>query len=117
MRSGRSELAYDWESPPTHRAISEFERQAYERHARDLETGADRGLWFDDAAALRAITIIETCCRHWKGEWSGRLVVLENWERFIVRKRQACFMDSFGSGALLKMTHIFSAGKNSLKMK
>ena len=74
----------EWERPPSHRAISELERLAYERHAHDLANGHARGLWFDDAAALRAIRLVETYCRHWKGEWAGRRLVLEPWQRFVV---------------------------------
>lgn len=81
---GRRQLAHLWESPPTHRSVGRLERLAYQRHARDLETGHERGLWFDDQAAARACEFIERFCRHSKGEWAGQLLVLEGWQRFIV---------------------------------
>lgn len=80
----RTAPVHAWEHAPTHRAISKWERLAYERHAEDLRAGAERGLWFDDAAALRAITFAESYCHHWKGELAGELVVLEPWERFVI---------------------------------
>ena len=85
MPSRRRQLAHTWEKPPKNRAIGELERQAYERHARDLADGHKRGLYFDDKAADRAVTFIETFCRHSKGEWAGQLFVLELWQEFIVR--------------------------------
>jgi phage terminase large subunit-like protein len=56
---------------------------ACERHLRDLEQGAERGLWFDEDAASRAI---EFCSflKHSKGEWAGQPFVLEPWQEFVV---------------------------------
>lgn len=85
MPRRRRQLAHKWERPPKHRAIGELERSAYERHAEDLRTGHQRGLYFDDAAADFAVEFIETFCRHSKGEWVGRLFRLELWQEFIVR--------------------------------
>lgn len=56
---------------------------ACERHLRDLETAAERGLWFDDDAAQHAIEFF-SFIRHSKGEWAGQPLVLEPWQCFIV---------------------------------
>lgn len=66
-----------------------LERLGYERHARDLALAASpdghpRGLWFDEKAGERAVRWIEKFCRHHKGEWAGKPLVLEPWQRFIV---------------------------------
>lgn len=41
----------------------------------------ERGFWFDEEAADRAVAFIETCCRHAKGEWAGQLIQLEAWQK------------------------------------
>ena len=81
---GRTKLAYEWERPPTDRAISSWERLAYERHERDLREGHLRGLWFDDAAAERAVRFIESFCVHVEGELAGRPFKLSRFQVFIV---------------------------------
>jgi phage terminase large subunit-like protein len=58
-------------------------RKACERHLRDLATGAERGLRFDVAAALRAIAFPELL-KHYKGEWAGQPIALEGWEKFVL---------------------------------
>ena len=58
-------------------------RLACERHARDLETGDERGLHFDEAAAMVAIAFFRLL-KHSKGEWAGKTMRLEPWEQFIV---------------------------------
>ena len=58
-------------------------RLACERHARDLETGDERGLHFDEAAAMMAIAFFRLL-KHSKGEWAGKTMHLEPWEQFIV---------------------------------
>jgi phage terminase large subunit-like protein len=57
-------------------------RLAVERHQRDLETGAARGLYFDRAAADRVIQFFKFCC-HSKGELAGQAIQLEPWQQFI----------------------------------
>lgn len=64
---------------PTGRLV----RLACERHLRDLETAAARGLVFDDDAAQLACDFF-TLLQHSKGEWGGQRFVLEDWQRFIV---------------------------------
>jgi len=58
-------------------------RLACERHRRDLETGAERGLWFDDTAARIAIAFFRLL-KHSKGEWAGQVMELEPWQQFII---------------------------------
>lgn len=58
-------------------------RLACERHLRDLETGAARGIFFDAALAERAIAFFGFL-RHSKGEWAGEVVQLQPWQQFIV---------------------------------
>src|SRR5690554_4565746 len=58
-------------------------RLACERHLRDLETGHQRGLWFDNEAAERAIAFFGFL-RHSKGEWAGRAFELSPWQAFVV---------------------------------
>jgi len=56
-------------------------RLACERHVRDLETGHERGLWFDERAA-RTVVAFFGLLRHSKGEWAGQPVTLEPWQQF-----------------------------------
>jgi phage terminase large subunit-like protein len=56
---------------------------AVERHYQDLETGHERGLYFDEDAAWH---VIDFCsfCSHFKGEWAGRMFEPEPWELFFL---------------------------------
>lgn len=58
-------------------------RLACERYMRDRESGAERGLWFDESAAKRIIAFF-SLLKHSKGEWAGRPLVLEPWQQFIM---------------------------------
>lgn len=60
-----------------------FVRLAVERHARDLETGAERGLRFDREAAGYALRFF-SFLRHSKGEWAGQPFALEPWQQFLI---------------------------------
>lgn len=63
--------------------VGQLVRQACQRHLHDLKVGAGRGLWFDDAAAQRAIRFFGFF-KHSKGEWAGRTFELRPWQEFIV---------------------------------
>jgi phage terminase large subunit-like protein len=63
--------------------VNEYQRLAVERHLNDLRDGESRGLWFDERAAILRIRFIEAFCRHSKGVWAGKLVVLSPWQAFI----------------------------------
>jgi phage terminase large subunit-like protein len=57
--------------------------KACRRHLDDLKHGKERGLFFDQPAAERALKLIGTLS-HSKGEWANQRLVLEPWEQFIV---------------------------------
>ena len=63
--------------------VGRLVRLATERHLHDLETGADRGLVFDEDAAERAIRFF-TYLRQSKGQWAGEPLTLQDWQAFVV---------------------------------
>jgi phage terminase large subunit-like protein len=65
------------------RALGKYERLAYERDTRDH--AGSRGFFFDATAAEHPITFIESLCRHHKGEWAGKPLLLEDWQKRIIR--------------------------------
>jgi P27 family predicted phage terminase small subunit len=72
------------------RTMGRYERLAYERHARDLALsqqsgGHPDGYWFDELEAERAVIFTQTFCRHHKGEWAGKPLLLEDWQKFCTR--------------------------------
>ncbi len=58
-------------------------RLAVERRLRDLATGPQRGLQFDEEAGQRAIDFFQFL-RHSKGEWAGQVFELSPWQQFIL---------------------------------
>lgn len=69
--------------------MGRLERLAYERNERDLELvrkGHPLGYYFDAAAADYTVRWIEKYCRHHKGEWAGRRLILEEWQRWTTRQ-------------------------------
>ena len=68
------------------RQLGKLEQLAYRRDTQDRKPrGRRRGLWFDDVAADKAVRFFEEHLHHCKGEWTGRLFLLEDWEKFIIR--------------------------------
>lgn len=63
--------------------VCKWVRLAVQRHVKDLETGAGRGLRFDEAAARHVIDFFGFL-RHSKGEWAGQVVRLEPWQQFVL---------------------------------
>lgn len=57
---------------------------ACERHIRDLEHGADRGLVWRPEVAAHRIGFFPTFLRHSKGEWARKPVELSPWQCFCV---------------------------------
>lgn len=58
-------------------------RAIYKRLADEIE--ADQGRWtFNEAKANRPIAFIERFCRHSKGEWAGKPVRLELWQKAFI---------------------------------
>lgn len=58
-------------------------RLAVERHLNDLQTGHERGLYFDEDAAWHIIDFFQFCT-HLKGEWAGKPIELEPWQQFFL---------------------------------
>ena len=58
-------------------------RAAVERHVRDLETGRERGLRFDRAAAEHVVQFFGLL-KHSKGEWAGRSFEPSPWQQFVL---------------------------------
>lgn len=58
-------------------------RAAVERHVRDLESGRERGLHFDRAAAEHAVQFFGLL-KHSKGEWSGQPFEPSAWQQFVL---------------------------------
>jgi phage terminase large subunit-like protein len=81
----RRRIRYAWERLPKHRALGKLERLAYARHREDLRTGHERGLFFSDKAADRAVAFFEEFLRHWKGRWNGQPFILEPFQEFVIR--------------------------------
>jgi phage terminase large subunit-like protein len=59
-------------------------RLACERHLKDLNTGAARGLKWDLAAALRAIQFFPDVLRLAEGDHAGKPFVLNLWQKFVI---------------------------------
>lgn len=60
-----------------------YVRQACERHLLDLDTGKDRGLYFDEKEADRHINFFKTL-RHTKGAWAGKRYQLSLYQEFLI---------------------------------
>lgn len=63
--------------------VCRWVKLAVERHVRDLKDGHERGLHFDAEAGQHVIDFFQFL-RHSKGEWAGQVVVLEDWQEFIL---------------------------------
>jgi phage terminase large subunit-like protein len=50
------------------------------RHIKDLESGAKRGIYFDEEAGEKVLQFFHFL-RHSKGEWAGRPFILAPWEQ------------------------------------
>jgi phage terminase large subunit-like protein len=63
--------------------VCKWVKLCVERHLKDLETGHERGLVFDPAAAQLAISFF-SLLKHSKGEWAGQTIILEPWQQFVL---------------------------------
>lgn len=82
-----TEGRHDAEHVPAPRPFAGVqERKAYARAWRDRQRLPELGYVFDTAAGQRVVDFIQRYCRHYKGEWSGKLMVLEPWQRFCIRE-------------------------------
>lgn len=65
------------------RVAGRYERLAVERHLRDLRYATEKMLYFDEKEAKKAMAFF-ALLKHYKGEWAGRELELEDWQCFIV---------------------------------
>ncbi len=65
------------------RNAGELERLAVQRHLDDLKYSVERGIYWDERAAMKALSFF-TLLRHYQGEWAGKELILEGWQCFIV---------------------------------
>lgn len=63
--------------------VCHWVRAAVDRHLRDLETGQQRGLYFDVDSAVRVLKFF-SILKHSKGEWAGNPIELEPWQQFML---------------------------------
>ncbi len=73
------------------RQLGKYEKLSVARHATDLALarqpgGHPRGLRWDPEAGERPIIFIERYCKHHKGVWAGKPLLLEHWQKEIVRQ-------------------------------
>jgi phage terminase large subunit-like protein len=68
----------------TDRTIGEMEQRTYDRIIKAHETWHEKGYWFDLEAGQRVIQFCETFCKHYKGEWAGKPMLLENWQKLAI---------------------------------
>ena len=62
------------------RIKGKYETLSQARNQQDLESGVGRGLWYDEAAADRAVSFFSRFLKHHKGEWAGRPFILDPWQ-------------------------------------
>lgn len=60
----------------------ELVKLACQRYFDDLETGVDRGLYFDREAAQRSIKFFGFL-KHYKGKYNGKKFELDDWQKFV----------------------------------
>lgn len=65
------------------RIAGELEKLAVQRHLSDLENATEMGFYFDEKAAKKVFAFF-TLLKHYKGEWAGKELVLEDWQCFII---------------------------------
>lgn len=65
------------------RNAGELERLAVQRHLDDLKYSVERGIYWDEKAAMKALSFF-TLLRHYQGEWAGKELILEGWQCFII---------------------------------
>ena len=60
-----------------------YTKLSVQRHDEDLKKGPDRGLFFCEDSARRALTLFGFL-KHSKGEWAGQTLELEPWQAWII---------------------------------
>lgn len=69
------------------REPGKYERLCFQRHERDLlrQRTPEFPYYYDEAAGDRAVQFLQRYCRHHKGEWAGRPLILEGWQKDWIR--------------------------------
>lgn len=65
------------------RKAGRLEIKAVERHVNDLKYSVEKGIFWDERAAMKALDLFPLL-KHYKGEWAGTEFVLEGWQCFVV---------------------------------
>lgn len=60
-----------------------LEKLAVQRHLDDMKYSVERGIYWDEKAAMKALSFF-TLLRHYQGEWAGKELILEGWQCFII---------------------------------
>lgn len=60
-----------------------YVKLAVDRWFDDIENAHERGLFFSEYHAARYFRFIGKYCRHYQGEWEGKVIDLEPWQCFI----------------------------------
>ena len=63
--------------------VGRYTMLAAERHLRDMATGHERGLHFDEKVAAASVRFF-SFLTHNKGKWAGAPLTLEPWQQFII---------------------------------
>lgn len=63
--------------------VSNRVRKIYQRLVDELDTPRDPWM-YDENKARHAVYFIESYCKHSKGKWGGKPVILENWQKALV---------------------------------
>jgi len=80
----KAEKKYIAELLKTDRALGELEKLARARIVKAHKEWPAKGHWFDIEAGKRVVKFVENYCRHYKGEWAGMPMLLENWQKLII---------------------------------
>lgn len=64
--------------------VSEKVRRTYKHLMDKLVRGGDSAYIYDDRKAQYVIDFIQTFCKHSKGKWGGKPVVLELWQKALI---------------------------------
>ena len=65
------------------RNAGELERLAVTRHVEDLKRATEKGIYWDERAAMKALSFF-SLLKHYQGEWAGKELVLEGWQCFVI---------------------------------
>ena len=82
------------------RIAGRYEKLAVKRHLDDLRFATEKGLYFDEKAAKKALVFF-TLLKHFKGEWAGKELELEDWQCFIVW----CLFGWYRSGGVRRFNY------------